>query len=110
MAKSKWDIGKFDRKVNTITRARLVKVGIFVEGEAKDRAPVGIYPGARVGGNLRDSITYEVIGNKSVRIGSNVEYAPFVELGTERMDAQPFLQPAVLENKSAILRLLDIQK
>ena len=33
----------------------------------------------------------------SVYIGTNVEYAPYVELGTSRQDAQPFLKPAIEE-------------
>lgn len=38
------------------------------------------------------------IGNTNetaVYIGTNVEYAPYVELGTQRTIAQPFLKPAV---------------
>lgn len=33
-------------------------------------------------------------GEKSVYIGSNVEYAPFVELSTVRSPAKPYLRPA----------------
>lgn len=47
-------------------------------------------------GNLRNSITHEVADDgKSVKIGSNVEYAPYVELGTYRMREQPYLRPAI---------------
>ena len=34
-------------------------------------------------------------GDKSVIIGTNVEYAPYVEEGTQRTKAQPFIKPAV---------------
>lgn len=49
-------------------------------------------------GRLRASITWEM-GADSLgllaMVGSDVEYAPFVELGTSRMRAQPFLRPAL---------------
>lgn len=39
----------------------------------------------------------------AVIIGTNVEYARFIEEGTSRMAAQPFLQPALDETKTAAL-------
>ena len=47
-------------------------------------------------GRLRGSISHEV--NKSenaVYIGTNVEYGPYVELGTRKMRPYPFLKPAI---------------
>jgi HK97 gp10 family phage protein len=49
-------------------------------------------------GRLRDSITWQmgmVMGLPAARIGTDVEYAPYVELGTRYMAAQPFLRPAL---------------
>ncbi len=49
-------------------------------------------------GRLRSSITNELgqDGQGLVAvIGTNVEYAPYVELGTRNMVAQPFLLPAL---------------
>lgn len=51
-------------------------------------------------GRLRDSITWELglmMGLPTARIGTNVEYAPYVELGTRYMAAQAFLRPALLQ-------------
>lgn len=49
-------------------------------------------------GRLRGSITYR-LGEDSqgpfADVGSAVLYAPYVELGTTRMAARPFLKPAV---------------
>lgn len=48
-------------------------------------------------GRLRSSITNE-LGNDGglvAVIGTNVEYAPYVELGTRNAPAQPFLLPAL---------------
>ena len=33
-------------------------------------------------------------------VGSNVEYAPYVELGTYKMNAKPYLRPAVEDHQS----------
>ena len=60
-------------------------IGLKAEKYAKARCPVGTVEstgkkGYR-GGTLRNSITHEVDGD-AVQIGSNVEYAPYVELGT----------------------------
>ena len=49
-------------------------------------------------GRLRSSIANEIgqDGEGLVAvIGTNVEYAPYVELGTSKMAAQPFLLPAL---------------
>ena len=52
----------------------------------------GIPFGSYSGGSVGDS------SEKAVYIGSNVEYAPYVEYGTQRSRAQPFLKPAVSEH------------
>jgi HK97 gp10 family phage protein len=46
-------------------------------------------------GRLRNSMDYKV-NDKTVYIGTNVEYAPYVELGTHKMAARPFLRNAIL--------------
>lgn len=54
----------------------LEKCGLTAEGYAKKQAPVS-------SGNLRNSITHEVdSAEPAVIIGSNSEYAAYVELGT----------------------------
>lgn len=46
---------------------------------------------------LRGSITAESDGN-SAQVGTDTEYAPYVELGTYKMAARPFIKPAVEEH------------
>jgi HK97 gp10 family phage protein len=49
-------------------------------------------------GALRDSITYRIEhtgGQWHIIVGAYTDYALFVELGTVRMSAQPYLRPAV---------------
>lgn len=68
--------------------ARALEIcGGMAEGYAKKLCPVDT-------GNLRNSITHAQMDEKHEVIGTNVKYAPFVELGTVRMAARPFLQPA----------------
>ena len=75
-----------------INRA-LTIIGLQVENYAKANAPVDT-------GALRNSITSQVLeGEHAVEIGSNIEYAPYQELGTSRMnacnDGRGFLRPAI---------------
>lgn len=50
-------------------------------------------------GRLRASIDFVLASDPEphYRVGSNVFYAPFVEYGTRRMAARPFLRPALSE-------------
>lgn len=72
--------------------AALNEIGLLAENYAAKKCPVRT-------GNLRGSITYEVdAGDNAVCIGTNIKYAPRVELGTSRQKAQPFLRPAASEH------------
>ena len=55
-------------------------------------------------GRLRNSISYAVDG-ESAYIGTNVEYAPYVELGTSRAKAHHMLQKAATEHSAEYKRL-----
>ena len=73
----------------------LEKIGLVAEGYAKAKCPVDT-------GRLRNSITHVLKGDVSpaVYIGTNVEYGKYVEEGTSKHDAQPFLKPAATEHGS----------
>lgn len=59
-------------------------------------------------GRLRGSVTNIVeIGEQSVYIGTNVEYAAFVELGTSRMAPRPYLRPAATQHTEEYRQLLE---
>lgn len=104
--------------------------GLEAEGYAKLACPVDT-------GNLRNSITHLVeneAGNHAMIIGSNVEYAPYIEMGTGiyaeeggRMTpwtyqddkgnwhtthgakAQPFLRPAITDNLEEYRQIIESQ-
>lgn len=63
----------------------LEEIGIRAEGYAKVLTPVGTPESTGVegyhGGTLRNSIAHKVVGEE-VYIGTNLDYAPYVELGT----------------------------
>lgn len=84
---------------NALERA-LTRIGLSAEGYAKKECPVDT-------GNLRNSITHAVeMKEKAAYIGTNVEYAPYVELGTSRSKAQPFLKPAATEHSTVYQRIM----
>ena len=79
--------------IKSKTARALEVIGGTAEGYAKQLCPVDT-------GNLRNSITHQMRGENTVAVGTNVHYAPYVELGTSKMRAQPYLRPAV-ENHRA---------
>ena len=73
------------------TGKALAKFAVRVSTSAKRLAPVDT-------GRLRSSITFELGkdgGDIVARVGTNVHYAPYLEFGTRRMTARPFLRPAL---------------
>lgn len=51
--------------------------------------------------NLLKSMTYKVDShNKTVIVGTPVDYGGFVELGTRNMKAQPYLRPSILDYRA----------
>lgn len=96
---------KVQRQLNNLSEKHvdgllrvLNKSVLVIEARAKKHVPV-------LTGRLRSSITTEVKkrgqgyrGN----VGTNVKYAPFVEFGTSKMPARPYLYPALKESKGDI--------
>lgn len=97
------------KKAITKAESRTLKgIGIFVEGEAVARSPVGQYDDGRVGGNLKGSWNHRVDEkDKSVTVGTPVDYAIFVEKGTRRgQKAQNVLTGAAEDNLSKLKKLV----
>lgn len=116
----------FEAFDGAIARA-LERCGMQAEGYAKDLVTVDT-------GNLQNSISYRVdVSSKEVVIGTNNEYAAYVELGTGkykeggggRQDpwvyqddkgnwhhthgqrAQPYLKPAVADHKQTYRNIIE---
>lgn len=68
----------------------LEALGIEAEGNAVDEITA---LGAVDTGRLRGSISH-AHDDEAAYIGTNVEYAPYVELGTYKMPGRPFLRNA----------------
>ena len=77
----------------------LEAIGLTAETYAKKATPVDT-------GRLRNSISHSVDG-EAAYIGSNVEYAPYVELGTSRAKAHHMLQKAATEHSAEYKRLAE---
>ncbi|WWT39948.1 hypothetical protein [Microcystis phage Mae-JY09] len=80
-----------------IARA-LAATAFKVEGAAKRNAPVDT-------GNLRGSIAASGHGLRW-RVTAAAEYALYVELGTRKMSAQPYLVPALRQEMPSLLKAL----
>lgn len=68
----------------------LEKIGLMAERNAKIACPVDT-------GRLRGSITHTHDKNTAY-VGTDVEYAPYVEMGTANTKAQPYLKPAIVDH------------
>lgn len=80
----------------------LEEIGLVAEGYAKKLCPVDT-------GRLRNSITHAIFDGSEpyVIIGTNVEYAPAVELGTSKQKAQPYLTPAAQDHSTEYSRIFE---
>lgn len=129
---TKWNADKVTKAILKETADNLKLAGSFVEGNAKLLCPVDL-------SNLRSSINHRLVNKKrSVRIGTQVDYAIFVEEGTgihqkdgqgrktawfyyydgkkgekgwrmtRGQKPQPFLKPALMDNKKDILKIMEL--
>lgn len=83
--------------------AALTAIGLAAETNAKQEITEAVYntppsPTYKRTGRLRNSISNKPVPEeKSVYIGTNVDYALFVEAGTSKMPPRPYLRPAATE-------------
>lgn len=114
----KWTDIKWDDAMLAAARKGLVEAGIILEGEVVNWCPVDT-------GRLKGSITFatsslrtlakspaqqpdavsEPDDDYTLHVGTNVEYAPYVEYGTKRFPTgQPFLRPAMDYRKNDVCK------
>ena len=71
--------------------------------------PANEPPAIRTGA-LRQSMRYVInrMNDEAIvsSIGSDLDYAPYLEYGTRRMDKRPYLWPAFEENREQLMRII----
>lgn len=85
--------------------AALEEVGLAAEGFAKKKLTENHSVDT---GRLRNSVTHAInMDEEAVYIGTNVEYAPYVELGTSRSKEKPYLRPAAQDHVTEYRKIFE---
>lgn len=91
---------EFNERLNHALRVAFKEIALTMEENAVAEVDRAVYdtpesPTYKRTGNLRSSISHRS-DSKSATIGTNIEYAPYVEFGTSRgMPPRPFIRPTV---------------
>lgn len=96
-------LGEVLSELNDRVPAILDALGLQAEGNAVSEITS---LGAVDTGRLRASISH-ASDDSSAYIGTNVEYAPYVELGTHKMAARPFLRNAIANYGDDYKRIIE---
>ncbi len=91
-----------DEVLSALKRAKkrgLEAIGLTAEGYAKKDTPVDT-------GRLRNSISHAT-DDEAAYIGTNVEYAPYVELGSPTIKAHHMLQKAATEHADEYKQIME---
>jgi HK97 gp10 family phage protein len=112
---TKWDGPEVKQRGNKVTGKSSFEIGLIVEGQAKLLSPkdtgrlaasitvqgrregTQVEAASKYGLGTEESITAikRPSSGSEVLVGTNVEYAPYMEFGTIFTNAQPFLRPAL---------------
>ena len=121
----KWYGSQVKTRLRGITGKRVRRAVIFLASAIKKElgrsqptrgvgaAKVGLDPSRpgeypkKVMGHLRRGIAWEYdAGSMTGRVGTNVEYGKFLELGTRKMARRPWLSKGLKNNRREIIRIL----
>lgn len=84
-------------------RVALVKIGLLAERYAKEALTE---QKAVDTGRLRNSVSNQHDEN-TVYVGTNVEYAPYIEFGARSMPPRPYLKPAIADHVDEYEKILE---
>lgn len=106
------NLGSYTASVNAGLKKAVAAALVNIKGDAKERCPVNKKPRrGYVGGRLRNSIHEEVdrsgLSGKVVAGNAEVYYAVFVEKGTRKMRAQPYMGPAFEAEMPAFVKRVE---
>lgn len=102
---------KLDPLTHNAVASGVSKAALLVEGAVKLVTPVSTEltrPGGPHG-QLRRSISgtsKKTMNGAEATVGTNVEYAMYVEMGTSRQKAQPFLSRGLKSSKSKVQKIV----
>lgn len=79
-------------------------IGARLRGTADELAPVDE---GRLSSSIEEVVEHVAEHIVQVIVGTNVEYAPYQEFGTAKMAAQPYLRPALEQEREWIVERLE---
>lgn len=91
-----WNGDKILKRVETISTNALQITGKEMKADAKLRCPV-------ITGFLKSTIFAKLIEPLRLHMGATADYAIYVELGTHKTPARPFIRPSFDKNKHELL-------
>lgn len=106
------NLGAYSASVSADLKKAVAAALINIKGDAKERCPVNKRPRrGYIGGRLRNSIHEEVdrdgLSGKVIAGNAEVYYAVFVERGTRKMRAQPYMGPAFEAEMPAFVKRVE---
>ena len=105
----------YRKEVENATEQAIQRALETVGGMAESDVKVQITKNRSVvTGNLRNSITHQQYDNNTEVVGTNVEYAPYVELGHHTrsgsfVSAKPYMRPAIENNKQKYQKVIQAE-
>lgn len=115
-----WNGDEVKRQAEILAQKSAFEIGLFVEGQAKLLAPVdtgrlrgSIQTVSGTGQRTKPKDSNDTIAQPSeVRetfVGTGVDYAPYMEYGTIKTSAQPFLRPALDIARGRTLTIVQVE-
>ncbi len=95
--------GQILRKTASDSILKTAKTGRYYKyrGRRKRASSAGQPPANRTGTN-RKSIGFQVQGTRKLRFGAGASYSGYLERGTSKMQARPFLKPAIKKEQKTL--------